>query len=59
MSEIAKENWPALFPEDYIPQIIQDVLDSSQNLKRPDRKEKRPEEALSKQVYRKLIMLPP
>lgn len=50
--------WPALFPEDEIPGMIKDVLDACANLTRPAKTEKRPEEAISRQVYRKLRSMP-
>ena len=46
--------WPALFPEDKIPGMIKDVLDACVHLTRPPKSEKRPEEAISRQVYQKL-----
>ncbi len=50
--------WPALFPEDEIPGMIKDVLDACAHLTRPAKIEKRPEEAISRQVYQKLRRLP-
>lgn len=51
MTVTGKMSWPDLFPEDEIPGMIRDVLDSCRHLLRPPQKEKRPEEALSRQVY--------
>lgn len=50
--------WPALFPEDEIPGLIKDVLDACAHLTRPEKGEKRPEEAISRQVYQKLRRMP-
>ncbi|MCX6873908.1 MAG: hypothetical protein NTW21_08875 [Verrucomicrobia bacterium] len=50
--------WPALFPEDDIPRVLQDVLDACKDLKRPGKSEQRPEEAITKQVYEKLRQMP-
>lgn len=50
--------WPALFPEDEIPGMIKDVLDACVHLTRPAKSEKRPEEAISRQVYLKLCRMP-
>lgn len=49
--------WASLFPQDLIPKIVQDVIDCSQNLQRPPNTEKRPEEALSKQLFNRLILI--
>jgi hypothetical protein len=46
--------WVELFPEKDIPIVIQDVLDVCKNLSRPPLEEKRPEEFLTKQVFKRL-----
>lgn len=48
---------PPLFPEDDVSVIIQDVLDCSRDLPRPGGREKRPEEFLSKMVFRRLTRI--
>jgi hypothetical protein len=58
MNGVAHGNWPDLFPGDHIPQVLQDVLDACKDLKRPGKEEKRPEEAITKQVYEKLRQMP-
>ena len=49
---------PRLFKKSLIPVIVQDVLDACKSLKAPPKGEKRPEEDLSKQVYRQLLRIP-
>jgi len=54
----ASANWGNLFPQEYVPTILQDVLTCSQNLIRPSPSTKRSEDALTEQVYRRLCKLP-
>lgn len=49
---------PRLFKKSLIPVIVQDVLDACKSLQAPPKGEKRPEEDLSKQVYRQLLRIP-
>jgi len=49
---------PRLFKKSLIPVIVQDVLDAFKSLRAPPKGEKRPEEDLSKQVYRQLLRIP-
>ena len=49
---------PRLFPNSYISTIVQDVLDVCQNLTTPPKNAKRPEEHVSKQLYRLLLRNP-
>lgn len=58
MKEADDPAWPALFPENEIPGMIKDVLDACAHLIRPAKTEKRPEEAISRQVYQKLRRMP-
>lgn len=58
MNDVGNTNWPVLFPEDEVPGMIGDVLDACQNLARPSKTAKRPEEAISKQVFQRLRKLP-
>jgi hypothetical protein len=58
MKESDDPCWPTLFPADEIPGMIKDVLDACIHLTRPAKGEKRPEEAISRQVYQKLCRMP-
>lgn len=58
MKDAKEPYWPALFPEDKIPGMIKDVLDSCLHLTCPPNGEKRPEEAISRQVFKKLRSMP-
>ena len=58
MNDVGNTNWPALFPDDEISEMIGDVLDACVNLDRPPKTAKRPEEAISKQVFQRLRKLP-
>jgi hypothetical protein len=49
---------PRLFPKKRIPEIVQDVLDACVRLPLPSKKEKRPEEFLSREVIRRLYQMP-
>jgi len=46
--------WIELFPKSFIPDIIQDILDTASYLTLPPDDEKRPEEHITKQVYKRL-----
>lgn len=58
MKDAKAPYWPALFPEDEIPGMIKDVLDACLHLTCPPTSEKRPEEAISRQVFKKLRSMP-
>lgn len=58
MKDSDDPRWLALFPEDKIPGMIKDVLDACIHLTRPSKGEKRPEEAISRQVFQELCKMP-